>query len=144
MPSYLGGTWTYCTPNSIAPVDLSGDIRRVRLVRLKSCRRDLLDHVIVTFHGRHEFTDRLVPFLKILPGGHKFAIEVRNRNWLDAEFASLLRDQGIALVLQDRSWMPNPSEIEVRSDYCGLDVYTLARRPQSHRSTDGDLGQNRC
>jgi uncharacterized protein YecE (DUF72 family) len=64
------------------------------------------------FHDRHDFTDRLVPFLKLLPGGHKFAVEVRNRNWLDAEFANLLRDQEIALVLQDRSWMPSPSELK--------------------------------
>jgi uncharacterized protein YecE (DUF72 family) len=64
------------------------------------------------FRDRHEFTDRLVPFLKKLPEGHRFAIELRNRNWLDAEFASLLRDHGIALVLQDRSWMPSPSELK--------------------------------
>lgn len=63
------------------------------------------------FPDRHEFTDRLVPFLKGLPKDHKFAIEIRNRNWLDAEFASLLRDNRIALVLQDRSWMPGPSEL---------------------------------
>jgi uncharacterized protein YecE (DUF72 family) len=61
---------------------------------------------------RHEFTDRLVPFLKKLPADHKFGIEVRNRPWLDAEFANLLRDHQIALVLQDRSWMPNPLELQ--------------------------------
>jgi uncharacterized protein YecE (DUF72 family) len=60
---------------------------------------------------RHEFTDRLIPFLKKLPD-RKFAIEIRNRPWLNAEFANLLRDHGIALVLQDRSWMPNPSELD--------------------------------
>jgi len=64
------------------------------------------------FDDRHQFTDRLVPFLKKLPAGLKFAVELRNRNWLDAEFAGLLRDHRIALVLQDRSWMPNPSELK--------------------------------
>lgn len=64
------------------------------------------------FRDRHEFTDRLVPFLKKLPHGHKVAVEIRNRNWLDAEFANLLRDHKIALVLQDRSWMPSPSELK--------------------------------
>jgi uncharacterized protein YecE (DUF72 family) len=59
---------------------------------------------------RHEFMDRLIPFLKKLPN-RKFTIEIRNRSWLNAEFANLLRDHGIALVLQDRSWMPNPSEL---------------------------------
>jgi uncharacterized protein YecE (DUF72 family) len=60
---------------------------------------------------RHEFTDRLIPFLKKLPN-RKFAIEIRNRSWLNSEFANLLRDHGIALVLQDRSWMPNPAELD--------------------------------
>ena len=61
---------------------------------------------------RHEFTDRLIPFLKKLPDSRKFAIEIRNRDWLDAEFATLLRDHKIALVLQDRSWLPNPTELK--------------------------------
>jgi uncharacterized protein YecE (DUF72 family) len=61
---------------------------------------------------RHEFTDRLIPFLKKLPTERKFAIEIRNKKWLDAEFASLLRDHKIAMVLQDRSFMPSPAELE--------------------------------
>jgi uncharacterized protein YecE (DUF72 family) len=64
------------------------------------------------FQDRHEFLDRLIPFLTKLPVGYKLAIEIRNRDWLDAEFAGLLRDRGIALVLQDRSWMPNPNELK--------------------------------
>jgi len=60
---------------------------------------------------RHEFTDRLIPFLKKLPD-RKFAIEIRNRPWLNAELGNLLREHRIALVLQDRSWMPNPSELD--------------------------------
>src|SRR6516162_4849644 len=64
------------------------------------------------FEDRHEFLDRLVPFLGKLPNSYKFAIEVRNQNWLDAEFANLLREHSIALVLQDRCWMPSPSELK--------------------------------
>jgi len=60
---------------------------------------------------RHEFLDGLVPFLKKLPSARKFAIEMRNRDWLDAEFANLLREHKMALVLQDRSWMPSPGEL---------------------------------
>jgi len=63
------------------------------------------------FRDRHEFLDRLIPFLKKLPHTYKFAIEIRNRDWLDAELANLLRDHKIALVLQDRFWMPSPSEL---------------------------------
>jgi Protein of unknown function DUF72 len=36
---------------------------------------------------------------------------MRNRDWLNAEFADLLRDHRIALVLQDRSFMPSPAEL---------------------------------
>jgi hypothetical protein len=35
-----------------------------------------------------------------------------NRDWLNAEFANLLRDHRIALVLQDRSFMPSPAELK--------------------------------
>jgi uncharacterized protein YecE (DUF72 family) len=61
---------------------------------------------------RHAFTDRLIPFLKKLPTERKFAIEVRNKKWIDTEFANLLREHKIALVLQDRSFMPIPSELK--------------------------------
>jgi uncharacterized protein YecE (DUF72 family) len=60
---------------------------------------------------RHEFADRLIPFLEKLPTKRKFAVEIRNKKWIDAEFANLLREHKIALVLQDRSFMPSPSEL---------------------------------
>jgi uncharacterized protein YecE (DUF72 family) len=63
------------------------------------------------FRDRHEFLDRLIPFLKKLPHTYKFAIEIRSRDWLDADHANLLRDHRIAFVLQDRFWMPSPSEL---------------------------------
>ena len=58
---------------------------------------------------RHAFTDRLLPFLKLLPGERQFAVEIRNREWLDAEFADMLRSFNVALVLQDIDTMPGPS-----------------------------------
>jgi uncharacterized protein YecE (DUF72 family) len=61
---------------------------------------------------RHEFTDRLIPFLKKLPTGHRFAIEIRNKKWLDAEFADVLRERKVALVLQDLSYMPSPAGLK--------------------------------
>jgi uncharacterized protein YecE (DUF72 family) len=61
---------------------------------------------------RHDFTDRLIPFLKKLPAGCKFAIEIRNKDWLNAEFAELLRAYNVALVLQDLSYMPKPMELK--------------------------------
>jgi uncharacterized protein YecE (DUF72 family) len=62
----------------------------------------------VVFSSGAQFIARLRPFLKKLPPNHKFAVEIRNRHWLNASFADLLRDHGVALVLQDQSWMPMP------------------------------------
>jgi uncharacterized protein YecE (DUF72 family) len=42
------------------------------------------------FRDRHEFLDRLVPFLAKLPNSQKFAIEMRNRDWLNAEFINAI------------------------------------------------------
>lgn len=60
---------------------------------------------------RHAFTDRLVPFLKTLPHEHRFAVEIRNRKWLDVEFLDILRSSNVALVLQDIHTMPGPLEM---------------------------------
>ena len=65
-----------------------------------------------TFEDRHAFFDRLVPLLKILPRGYKFAAEIRNRSWLDAELVGLLREHRVALVLLDQSRMPDPTELK--------------------------------
>jgi uncharacterized protein YecE (DUF72 family) len=62
------------------------------------------------FTNGSQFVARLKPFLKKLPRDHKFAVEIRNRAWLDASFAELLREHGVALALQDQSWMPQPWE----------------------------------
>jgi uncharacterized protein YecE (DUF72 family) len=61
------------------------------------------------FKTGDEFTARLKPFLKKLPKKHRFAIEIRNKNWLNVQFADLLREFNVALVLQDQVWMPLPS-----------------------------------
>jgi uncharacterized protein YecE (DUF72 family) len=68
------------------------------------------------FKSQSDFLDRLIPFLKKLPEGYKFAVEIRNKEWLDAQFAGVLRDFGTALVLQDQSRMPAPSELSQRFD----------------------------
>jgi uncharacterized protein YecE (DUF72 family) len=64
----------------------------------------------MAFKTGKKFLARLKPFLKTLPKDHKFAVEIRNKNWLDAVLAQLLRENGVALALQDQSWMPLPPE----------------------------------
>jgi uncharacterized protein YecE (DUF72 family) len=68
------------------------------------------------FADRHAFTDRLVPFLKKLPAGHKYAMEIRNPEWLDAEFADLLRHQRMGLCLPDLPYMPRPEQLTQKFD----------------------------
>lgn len=60
------------------------------------------------FQSGTQFVARLKPFLEKLPKDHRFAIEIRNKAWLDTGFADLLREHGVALALQDQSWMPYP------------------------------------
>src|SRR5713226_9591891 len=62
------------------------------------------------FLGVNDFLARLRPFLKKLPKGHRFAIEIRNKNWLVPQFVETLRERGVALALIDQSWMPRPSQ----------------------------------
>src|SRR5437899_1751034 len=57
------------------------------------------------------FLDRLRPFLKKLPKDHRFVVEIRNKNWLDARFADTLQEHNVALALIDQSWMPRPWEM---------------------------------
>jgi uncharacterized protein YecE (DUF72 family) len=62
------------------------------------------------FPGVNDFLARLVPFLKKLPKDHKFAVEIRNKNWLVPQFVEALRERGVALALIDQSWMPRPAQ----------------------------------
>ena len=63
-----------------------------------------------------QFFERLDEFLTELPVGPRYAVEVRNRNWLTPDFAHLLRAHNAALVLVDQGWMPHADEIESRFD----------------------------
>jgi uncharacterized protein YecE (DUF72 family) len=63
-----------------------------------------------TFVGVNDFLARLRPFLKKLPKDHKFAVEIRNKNWLVPQFVETLREHSVALALIDQSWMPRPAQ----------------------------------
>jgi uncharacterized protein YecE (DUF72 family) len=62
------------------------------------------------FVGINDFLARLRPFLKKLPKDHRFAVEIRNKNWLVPQFVETLRESGVALALIDQSWMPRPAQ----------------------------------
>ena len=73
------------------------------------------------FKSGREFVARLAPFLKRLPTEHRFAVEIRNKDWLDERFADLLRENNVALALIDQSWMPRPWEMKSRFDLVTAD-----------------------
>jgi uncharacterized protein YecE (DUF72 family) len=68
------------------------------------------------FKSGDEFLARLTPFLKKLPKNHKFALEIRNKQWLTAQFFDLLREHKVAYALIDQAWMPRASEIFEKFD----------------------------
>jgi uncharacterized protein YecE (DUF72 family) len=55
-------------------------------------------------------------FFRKLPKDYRFAVEIRNKHWLRPKFLDLLREYNVALVLQDQSWMPRPTELFERID----------------------------
>jgi uncharacterized protein YecE (DUF72 family) len=78
------------------------------------------------FANGAEFLLRLKPFLKKLPKGFQYAVEIRNKTWLDARFAETLRENGVALALIDQSWMPRPWEMKEKFDLITAD-FTYVR-----------------
>jgi uncharacterized protein YecE (DUF72 family) len=68
------------------------------------------------FLGVNNFLARLVPFLKKLPNGYRFALEIRNKNWLVPQFVEALRERSVALALVDHVWLPRPRQLFDRFD----------------------------
>lgn len=65
---------------------------------------------LLTLQFAYDFTpdlfDRLDGFLSALPRGPRYAVEVRNRKWLNADLGEMLSQHNAALVLQDLHYMP--------------------------------------
>lgn len=59
-----------------------------------------------------DFLVRLTRFLKTLPeAGFKFAVEVRNKTWINPALFEILHDHGVALCLIDHPWMSPPDQL---------------------------------
>jgi uncharacterized protein YecE (DUF72 family) len=65
---------------------------------------------VLTMQFAYDFTpnlfDRLDDFLANLPEGPRYAVEVRNRQWLTPNMGEMLSNHNVALVLQDLHYMP--------------------------------------
>jgi uncharacterized protein YecE (DUF72 family) len=73
------------------------------------------------FPKQESFLAALIPFLKKLPANHKFVVEIRNKKWLDARFADVLREHNVALALTDTSFVPRPWEMKEKFDLITAD-----------------------
>ena len=59
-----------------------------------------------SFAGLHEFLDRLDPFLAALPPEFRYAVEIRNPEYLEKDYFSVLRSRRVAHVYNAWSRMP--------------------------------------
>ncbi len=61
------------------------------------------------FRGASEFRDRLATYLERLPKG-RYAVELRNKDWIEPSILALLAAHGAALVLVDLAYLPHPAD----------------------------------
>lgn len=73
------------------------------------------------FASPEPFLERLAGLLEALPGDFRYAVEIRNRAWLDEQLLELLRAQGTALVWADLPYMPHPAQLAARGDLTTAD-----------------------
>ena len=59
----------------------------------------------------------LEDFLKGLPDGFRYAVEVRHRSWLGSDLPEMLREHGVALTLIDYPRMPRMDEATADFSY---------------------------
>ena len=90
------------------------------------------------FKSGTEFLARLEPFLKKLPKGYQFALEIRNKQWLTAEFFDLLREHKVAYALIDQAWMPRQARysrslIPSRPTSRTSDCWAIGRESRNRR-----------
>jgi hypothetical protein len=63
-----------------------------------------------TFPKRGDFLARLDPFLKALPAGYRYAIEIRNDDYLSPEYLDVLASHNVAHVFSAWTRMPSLNE----------------------------------
>lgn len=67
-----------------------------------------------TLKSQEEFLKRLDALLvRVANPAFRFAVEIRNKEWLDASLVEFLRERRVALALTDTTWVPRPWELPV-------------------------------
>ena len=87
------------------------------------------------FASLDPFLERLDGYLGKLPKQHRYAVEVRNKNWLKPALLAVLRQHSVALVLVDLVYMPHPDEIDARLDLLTTD-FTYVRLIGDRKAID--------
>jgi uncharacterized protein YecE (DUF72 family) len=62
------------------------------------------------FSSKAPFFERLDNFLSQLPNQFRFAVELRNKNWLRQDLHEICTRHRVALAWVDQAWMPGPSQ----------------------------------
>ena len=75
------------------------------------------------FASREHFDRLLRPFLSCLPKEFRFALEIRNKNWISWDFLELLREHSVSFALLAQAWMPRIDTLAkaldlVTADFC--------------------------
>lgn len=68
------------------------------------------------FARPEDFLARLAPFLEKLPSGYSFALETRNKNWINPRFLDALHKHHVALALIDHPWMTPVDQLVQKLD----------------------------
>jgi uncharacterized protein YecE (DUF72 family) len=89
-------------------MDVLGDKRGPVLFQFQYVARG---HDSEEYRTGREFRRRLEHFLTLLPEGTRFALEVRNRTWINDTFLDLLRKHGLALAFTAYQTMPEAAEL---------------------------------
>ncbi|MFT7668314.1 MAG: hypothetical protein ACI8X5_001005 [Planctomycetota bacterium] len=63
------------------------------------------------FKDAGPFMERLDTFLGSLPLEFRYAVEIRNKNWVSEEFLEMLRSHRVAFTLLDLAYMPHGDEL---------------------------------
>ncbi|MGH7162233.1 MAG: DUF72 domain-containing protein [Planctomycetota bacterium] len=73
------------------------------------------------FRSADPFLERLDRFLAALPGEFRYAVEVRNADWIGKALLDVLRRHKTSLVLVDLAYMPHPADPFEQSDLLTAD-----------------------
>lgn len=68
-----------------------------------------------------DFIARLRTFLAKLPKEFKYAVEIRNKYWMNQKHADSLREHGVAMALIDQSWVSQPWRVKPQFDLITAD-----------------------